>query len=263
METKLTRPIIRVGNSAGVLLPKEWLNGKAEIELIQKPLNLRADIMEILDEYLEDILGIYLVGSYARGEQTSESDVDVLVITNKFREKIKKGKYDFWLITKEELEGEIRRSALPLLPMLMEAKSIINTKLIDSYKFIKLNKKNLKFHIETTKSALKISRETIEILKLKEENKCSDSLIYSIILRLREAYIVDCLINKTSFNNKELKRIIKEVSGSLESYEAYKRSKNNKKSLKIVSLEEAESLINYVNNKIISQEQWIKKEGSR
>ena len=76
---ELIKPIVKFGNSAGVILPREWLNGKAKIELVEKPLNINKDILEILEPYFNDIQGIYLVGSYARGEQTQESDIDVLV----------------------------------------------------------------------------------------------------------------------------------------------------------------------------------------
>ena len=88
MEQELIKPIVKVGNSAEVLMPKEWINGKEYIKLIKKPLNLKKDILEILDSYLEDILGVYLVGSYERNEQKDESDVDVLVITEKENKKI-------------------------------------------------------------------------------------------------------------------------------------------------------------------------------
>ena len=94
METKLLKPIVRMGNSACVMLPKAWINGKARVELIQEPLNITKDVFEILKPYLKDVLGIYLVGSYARGEETQESDIDILVITENINKKINKGKYD-------------------------------------------------------------------------------------------------------------------------------------------------------------------------
>ena len=69
---ELVRPIVRVGNSAGVILPREWLNGKAKIELIARPLDIKKEVFEILEDYFQDIIGIYLVGSYARNEQNDE-----------------------------------------------------------------------------------------------------------------------------------------------------------------------------------------------
>src|SRR3989338_11049278 len=134
MIRELIKPIVRVGNSAGVLLPKNWINGKARIELIEKPIDIKKDILEILDPYLQNIEGIYLIGSYARGEQTKESDVDVLVITNKINKKIKRGKYELILISKENVESALEKNILPILPLLKEAKPIINSILIKKYR---------------------------------------------------------------------------------------------------------------------------------
>ena len=58
MGQELIKPIVRVGNSAGIVLPREWLNGKAKVELIEKPIDIKRDILEILEPYLEDVVGI-------------------------------------------------------------------------------------------------------------------------------------------------------------------------------------------------------------
>ena len=87
---ELIKPIVRVGNSAGVLVPKDWLNGEARVTLVKKPQNIRQNTLEILNAYLPHIIGLYLVGSYARGEQTSTSDIDILGITDNINKKIKR-----------------------------------------------------------------------------------------------------------------------------------------------------------------------------
>jgi len=244
MKQELIKPIIKMGNSACVLLPKKWINGKARIELIEKPLNIKKDILEILDSYLEDILGIYLVGSYAREEETIESDIDVLVITNKINKKINNGKYEMILISKENLEKTLKKNILPLLPMLREAKPIFNSNLIKNYKNTLINKTNLKWHIETTKSALKINKEFIKLAEETNEN-ISDGILYSLILRLREIYIIQNLKkNKITFN-KDFKKFIFSITGSLKSYEAYLRGKKgeNKELIKPLI---AKKILNYI-----------------
>src|SRR3989344_2268778 len=147
---ELIKPIVRVGNSAGVILPREWLNGKVRVELVERPLNIKKDILEILDDYLEEIVGIYIVGSYARGEQTKESDVDVLVITNRINKRLEKKHYEIIMTTKDVVEDEMKRNVLPLLPMIKEAKVLMNSDLIEKWKKTELTKKNLKPHIELT-----------------------------------------------------------------------------------------------------------------
>ena len=144
MEPELIKPVVRAGNSACVILPKKWLGGKAKIELIEDPVNIEVEIFEILKFYLKDILGIYLTGSYARGENTPDSDIDVLVITHNTNKTIIEGKYDIILISQENLEKTLKRNILPLLPMIKESKTILNGELIEKYKKIALNKSNLK-----------------------------------------------------------------------------------------------------------------------
>jgi len=258
MEQKLVRSIIKVGNSAGVLLPKRWLNGEARVELISKPLNIKKDIFEILDQYLNDIQGIYLIGSYARGEYTERSDIDILAITNKENKKIKKGRYNIILISQNNMEERLKEDILPLLPMLREAKSLLNMPLIKEYKRTPLTKKNLKWHIETTKSVMQVNKRFIEISEIQNE-KVSDDVIYSLILRLREIYIINCLIKNKKPTTKGILDLIMQITKSKDSYEAYLRSKDNKPEREKISVQEANKLYNYIKKEIKQQERWLAK----
>ncbi len=253
MENELVRKAIKVGNSAGVLLPKQYLN--SQVRIVLQPLNIEKDVLEILleENILKDTLGVYLVGSYARNEQTIESDIDILVITSKINKKIIRGRYEIILITKEQLEKQLETNLLPLLPMLKEAKSIINEMLIEKYKETPLTKKNLKWHIETTKSAMRVIKKSIELskeMKIKE----GDGSAYSLILRLRGVYIVDCLKKDKLWSKREFLSLIKEIAGSLNAYEGYLRIKADKKVKEELKIEEAEKLIGYINKKIKEQE---------
>jgi predicted nucleotidyltransferase len=246
---KLIKQVTRAGNSANVLLPKEWLGGMARVELIEKPLNIKEDILRILTPYLENILGIYLVGSYARKEETRESDVDVLVITDEVNKKIKNGKYEIILISRNELEKTIKRNAVPLLPMIKEAKTILNKELIEQYKKIKSNEKNLKWIKELTLSSRKICIESIMISKELNEN-VSDEIMYSLILGLRTVHIIDSLKNNKIPTTKSLIELIEKITNSRESYYAYLRAKNEKKTKSVISTEIAEKLNNYIIEKL-------------
>jgi len=85
---ELIKTTIRVGNSAGVLLPKKYLN--SQVKIILEPLNIEKDVIDILmkENLLTDVMGVYLTGSYAREEQNIESDIDILVITSNINKKI-------------------------------------------------------------------------------------------------------------------------------------------------------------------------------
>jgi predicted nucleotidyltransferase len=257
---EIIKPIIKVGNSAGVLLPRGWLDGEAKITLVRKSRNINKEILDILQDDLPSIIGLYLVGSHARHENTSKSDIDILGITANIDKKIKKGKYEIVLISEKNLENELKNNILPLLPMLREASSIINKDLIEEFRNIPITKENLNWHLSTTLSALKLIKGSIDLAK-EDKERMSDNIIYSLILRLREVYIVKCLIHGKIAYNSELKKIIKDNCGSLNAYDAYRRSKSGLKSKRTVTIKEAESLYEYVLLGIEEQKEWIKRKG--
>ena len=257
METELIKKTIRVGNSAGVLLPKEWLN--TEVKIVLQPLNIEKDILDILrnEDKLKEAEGIYLTGSYSRGEQTIESDIDVLVITNNLNDRIKRGNYDILFIAKKKVENQLKSNVLPILPMLKESQPIINKNLIKEYLDTKLNWENLKWHIETT---IKMMGEVLEDIKFakKINGRVSDASAYSLILRLRTLYIIDCLRKNQLPKTKELLSLIKRISGSDIAYQRYMQSKNYHSNESKLSVIEAEKLRDYIINKTEEVKKWLK-----
>ncbi len=246
---QLTRKIIKVGNSAGVILPRELVGGKALVEIVEEPLDLDKDILEILRAFLADIVGIYLAGSYARGEQKEYSDVDVLAISNNTNKRIVQGKYNIIIITEKELEGDIENNALPLLPMLLEAKPIINSVLLEKYKKSKLTKRSLSAQKDLIFSSLKLVNSAMKFEGEFEEN-FSDAIAYSLVLNLRSLYIIECLSKGRDWSNKEFIKIIKKISGSVEAYNGYLRIKTKKKTENNLVKEEAYKISAYIERKM-------------
>ena len=83
MEAQIKKAI-KAGNSSAVVLPRSWLNKEVRVELFRKtPEIILSDVINIARKYVDikEIIGIYLVGSYARGEEDDSSDIDVLIIT--------------------------------------------------------------------------------------------------------------------------------------------------------------------------------------
>jgi len=255
---ELVKPTIRVGNSAGVLLPKEWLN--MNVKVVLQPLNVEKEILEILlkEGILQEVEGVYLVGSYARKEETFESDIDVLVITNNLDKNIKEGKYEIICVSKKQFEKQLETNILPILPMLVESKVIINKNLKESYLNSSLTGKNLRWHIETTKKMMKKVKEDIEFSR-KIGMKISDASAYSLVLRLRTLYIINCLRKNKSWSKKEFLRLIKKISGSLTVYYEYLRVKKKDKKLQNkLPIDEAEKLMDYINKEMSELEKWLK-----
>src|SRR3989344_6301789 len=183
MKLELIKQTFKLGNSAGVLLPIEWKDKKVKVQLIDKSIN--QDILDILGErdLLKNAIGIFLVGSYARGEATPSSDVDVLVITEGIDKQLKVREYEILLISQDRLIREIKNS-LYLVSMLNEAKAIINRPLIEMYKTYSLDFK-IEKHLKSIKSMIKINETSVDISTQNKED-VSDETMYSIILRLRE-----------------------------------------------------------------------------
>jgi len=238
---ELIKQITKAGNSSNVLLPKEWLGGTARVELIEKPINIIDDTIRILKSYLKDILGIYIVGSYARKEETKKSDIDILVITKESNQRIKNGKYEIILISKDNLDKAMRENIIPLLPMIKEAKPILNEGLINEYKNINPNKRNLRWIIEITKSSKKLNEQAIKISRELKEN-ISDGIMYSIIIGLRSTYTINCLKNNKIPTKKGLIDLLNNIVKTEEPYNSYLRSKNNQPDKKSISPEIAEKL---------------------
>ena len=80
IETKIVQ---RFGNSGHIVLPKRYIGKRLRFIAESKTFgDIKSEILEILKPYLENILGVYLYGSYARNEQTISSDADILVIAD-------------------------------------------------------------------------------------------------------------------------------------------------------------------------------------
>lgn len=192
---QITKTVQEIGNGGHIYLPKETIGKKVVITLKEKTIqDIEVEIINILKPYLKHIKGIYLHGSYARNEQTAESDIDILVITDE-KIKIKKriNEYEIISATEQQVKNTIKNNAVLILPILREAKTILNKELIQKYKKEKLTKKNTKWYIETSDSSLKLARYLVEEKEI---------LVYPLIMRLRGLCMIASLIDNRQYSNK-------------------------------------------------------------
>src|SRR3989344_592558 len=159
---ELTKNVIRWGNSAGVLLPKEWVGNEAKIVLVDRTSQIKKEVFDILDSYLEDILGIYLVGSYARHEQEEDSDIDVIAISSRTKKDIKSGKYNLSIIPIESIKKTLKTNPIMIYPRLAEAKTILNHSLIEELKAVKITKSSFKEFIDKNNYSKKLFLKWLE-----------------------------------------------------------------------------------------------------
>src|SRR3989344_5864914 len=93
-EIEELKEVRKWGNSAGILLPKELIGKQVKITIIDRTLEIKKEVLNIIEPFLQDIIGVYLTGSYARGEETEESDIDILVISENTKKSFISGKYE-------------------------------------------------------------------------------------------------------------------------------------------------------------------------
>lgn len=245
METiiKQTR---EVGTSAGVLLPRNWLNKQVVVTLFSPSKEeIAKDVMEIIykNNLNEDVKGIYLFGSHARGEQDSYSDIDVLVITQETNKLINHGNYELLILSEENFSKNLF-SNLNYLSMLKEVKVILNKELIEKYS-LKKQKMNFRAALNEIKRIIKINKETINLLK-QDNKKIPDGVVYSVVLRLRELYLIKCLISNKKYYKKDFQKLINNKV-----YSSYLRVKRNEKEINDISSDEILDLLDL-------SEKWLK-----
>src|SRR3989344_4149417 len=125
MKNEIIKQAFKLGNSAGVLLPREWNGRKVIVKLIDK--SITEEVLEMLEkkDLLGNVIGISLVGSYAREEETELSDIDILIITDSVNKQIKIGKYELFIVSKERFDKSFVKS-LYLASLVNEARAILN-----------------------------------------------------------------------------------------------------------------------------------------
>lgn len=246
IETGVVKNIRRWGNSAGVLLPREWIGKEARVILVDRSLEIRKEVFDILSGYLEDILGIYLTGSYARNEQTEESDIDIIAISNKTKKEIISGRYHISIATLESIKKTLKTNPELILPRINEAKIILNSSLLDELKSKKIGRNSFKEFIGDSRRIIKIDKGFIELDK-EQGFKDLDSVnvIYSTILRLRGVFLINKLLKKEKYKRRDFLRWIEnevgEEAGKV--YDIYQKIRDGKKVKAGIKIEIAEKLL--------------------
>ncbi len=245
---ELLRNVGRWGNSAGVLLPREWMGSQVKIILLDRTtLEIKREVLSILEPYLEDILGIYLVGSYARGEQEKDSDIDIIAISKKTKKEISSGKYHISIIALDSAKKTLEKNPVLILPRLNEAKTILNSSLLEELKSVKISKKSFSSFIEETGRIIRISEGFIALDKKQgREDLDSISVIYSLVLRLRGIFLLKCLLKEKDYSKKGFLAWLKKESNAEEFEKAcavYKAIRDDKKIKEVIKVETAERLL--------------------
>ncbi|MBU2100522.1 DUF2080 family transposase-associated protein [Candidatus Micrarchaeota archaeon] len=260
---EIEKEVVRFGNGSIVYTPKKWIGKKVSVILEEKPLDIEGEVMEMLKPYFSGIQGIFLYGSFARKEQTENSDVDLLVISDKKIGLKRKGRFDFLVKTKEEFTEALKKdSNLFLHQILQEAKPVFNTPLLEEIKKTE-TKPDLKEFFEDTLSAFKKSKELIDAHK-KNNKKYLDSnvVIYSLILRLRTLFLIQSFKKNKDYSNKRFKESIKKRGFKEKTVESflgvYRSERDGKKATQKILLSDVEKLFELAKKEFLETEEMVK-----
>lgn len=255
---ELVRDVRPIGNSSGVLLPRAWLGGKARVQLIKEPRRPEEEALDLFAEYLPQIEGLYLVGSHARGEADEQSDLDIVAITSVPLKLQPRGDgVHVVTLTRREAKRQLQSNAIPLLPMLREAKPLINLALLTELRQTPLTPRNIRPHLELTASALDVSEAFLE--ELDDNDLAPEAAVYSLVLRLRGVYLVDCLIRRRKSSEKQFKKLAQSLTGSPDAYLAHRALKHNREPGRTISIRQARSILDYVRRRIARQREWAER----
>ncbi len=253
---QIIKTVVKSGNGGAVWVPKNWLGQEVIVILPQKPkLEIKEKIIHLLEPYLKDIISVFIYGSYARHEETKDSDIDVMVITEKpIKININEPKLELTVFELVKFKKAIEKHPVMYYQITQESEPLINSQILEELKEIKIKKENFKDYLDETKEHIKSSKELIELDKLDFEYVSSYSAIYSIILRLRGIFIISCIMNKYRFSNKEFRKwIIKESISDSEfksAYEIYVAIRDNKKISTKIKVPIAEKLLNILEKEL-------------
>lgn len=208
LSTTETRNAVSWGNGAGILLPKEWVGKQVIVTLIDRSEEIKKETIDILSDKLTQISGIYLTGSYARSEQSKDSDIDILAISDNLREEISSGKYKISIIQLDKIKEAIGKNSISILPRILEAQPILNSNLLNDLKkeIKKINKEDFKEYIQETSRIIKINKSLLDLEKTENKKEISNEIIYSIMLRLRGIFIISMMLKNKNYLNKEFEK---------------------------------------------------------
>jgi len=243
MENKIIRKVTEIGNGAHIFAPKEWLD--EEVVIIRIPRrNPKEEILKLIYPHFDKVIAVFLFGSYARNEQEKDSDIDILIIASE-KFKINKRGMDIIVIPENKLELAKKLNPILFYSMLQEAIPILNFSYLERLKQEKISSKHFKSFLKETKDSIKSSKELIEMDKKLKNKDASESVIYSLILRLRGIFIINLLLNKEKYSKKLFKNWLFKNSGIdyEKVYKIYRSVRDNKKTREKISITEAEFLI--------------------
>lgn len=93
------RKAVKVGNSAGVILPKKLLGSEVKISVVNMPIDIKKEAVRLVGDYFRDILGIYI---------TNKKPAEVLVISDDIKKIVEDEKVKAILVPLAQIKKDIK-----------------------------------------------------------------------------------------------------------------------------------------------------------
>ena len=201
---RIIRKAVQIGNGAAVYVTKECSWNEIVVVLPEGVEEIKKRVLTKLIEFMPNIIGVYLYGSYARKEEVKESDIDVLVIVNEKEENIKNAlkDVDLRIVPIEDVRKTIKNHPLMIMPILKEAQALLNPLLLEELKNSKIDFKKFKWSFDEIKRTVKIIEEFVKL----DSEEISPAHIYSLIMRARICSLIECLLENKKFSNEIIKK---------------------------------------------------------
>lgn len=258
VKEQIIKRVVKSGNGGAVWVPKDWMGQEVIVTLPNKPEpNIKERIIHLLEPYLRDIIAVFIYGSYARHEETKNSDIDVMAITKDKNISIeaKEPNLEVYIFQLGKLKKAIEKHPAMYYQIVQEAEPLINAYVLEELKNIKVGNENFKNYLIETKEHIESNEELLELDKLDGRYIKSYSAIYSTILRLRSAFITKCILTKEKFSNKAFEKWLMHNGISKREFEqcyaVYRLIKNEMDSANIkIKISVAEKLLNLLKKEI-------------
>lgn len=251
----LIKIVKKYGNSGGVYVPRSWVGGKAKIELIEEPAEPETDILRNIPEP-GHLISAIMYGSYVRNEASEQSDIDIIIVVDEDAKDMKvmpemkmQKNYDIQVKTEKEIRNAVKNDPLFKKIIMDESKAILNHKFLDSLKGEKTKKGNIRVRISLAESSLNI------IKSLFDAGRDNKNLIYPLILRIKEVFLIECMIKNKRYSLKALGNEVSSLGINKKEFNnlmnTYRTARDNKKLPKYTFSEETMTrLILFLEKKI-------------
>lgn len=100
-------------------MPKKLLGSEVKITVVKRPINIKKETMKLLDNYLHDLLGVYII---------NDKPIELLAISLTEKEILSNEKIKISLVPLTMIKKDLAKQALK--DKLIKAKVILNRSLL-------------------------------------------------------------------------------------------------------------------------------------